>query len=86
MFSGPWSSNGSMIGAAVIDDSRKQANAGQAAPGSRRHHVGGPGMVIVGAGQAGGRAAQTLREHGYDGRIVLLGGEHGGGADAAAAA
>jgi 3-phenylpropionate/trans-cinnamate dioxygenase ferredoxin reductase subunit len=33
------------------------------------------GMVIVGAGQAGGRAALTLREQGYDGRIVLLGGE-----------
>ena len=34
-----------------------------------------PGMVIVGAGQAGGRAALTLREQGYDGRIVLLGAE-----------
>jgi 3-phenylpropionate/trans-cinnamate dioxygenase ferredoxin reductase subunit len=33
------------------------------------------GMVIVGAGQAGGRAALTLREEGYDGRIVLLGAE-----------
>jgi 3-phenylpropionate/trans-cinnamate dioxygenase ferredoxin reductase subunit len=33
------------------------------------------GMVIVGAGQAGGRAALTLRELGYDGRIVLLGAE-----------
>ena len=32
-----------------------------------------PGMVIVGAGQAGGRAALTLRDLGYDGRIVLLG-------------
>jgi 3-phenylpropionate/trans-cinnamate dioxygenase ferredoxin reductase component len=32
-------------------------------------------MVIVGAGQAGGRAALTLREQGYDGRIVLLGSE-----------
>lgn len=32
-------------------------------------------MVIVGAGQAGGRAALTLREHGYDGRIVLIGNE-----------
>jgi 3-phenylpropionate/trans-cinnamate dioxygenase ferredoxin reductase subunit len=33
------------------------------------------GMVIVGAGQAGGRAALTLRELGYDGGIVLLGAE-----------
>ncbi len=32
-------------------------------------------MVIVGAGQAGGRAALTLRERGFDGRIVLLGAE-----------
>jgi 3-phenylpropionate/trans-cinnamate dioxygenase ferredoxin reductase subunit len=32
-------------------------------------------MVIVGAGQAGGRAALTLRDQGYDGRIVLLGAE-----------
>ena len=35
----------------------------------------GPGMVIIGAGQAGGRAALTLRAQGYDGRIVLLGAE-----------
>jgi 3-phenylpropionate/trans-cinnamate dioxygenase ferredoxin reductase subunit len=33
------------------------------------------GMATVGAGQAGGRAALTLRERGYDGRIVLLGAE-----------
>jgi 3-phenylpropionate/trans-cinnamate dioxygenase ferredoxin reductase component len=32
-------------------------------------------MLIVGAGQAGGRAALTLREQGYDGRIVLVGAE-----------
>jgi 3-phenylpropionate/trans-cinnamate dioxygenase ferredoxin reductase subunit len=32
-------------------------------------------MVIVGAGQAGGRAALTLREQGHDGRVVLLGAE-----------
>ena len=37
--------------------------------------MGDPGMVIVGAGQAGGRAALTLRDLGYDGRIVLLGAE-----------
>ena len=34
-----------------------------------------PAMVIVGAGQSGGRAALTLRASGYDGRIVLLGAE-----------
>lgn len=34
-------------------------------------------MVIVGAGQAGGRAALTLRELGYTGRIVLIGAEPG---------
>ena len=37
--------------------------------------MGEPAMVIVGAGQAGGRAALTLRGLGYDDRIVLLGAE-----------
>jgi 3-phenylpropionate/trans-cinnamate dioxygenase ferredoxin reductase subunit len=32
-------------------------------------------MIIVGAGQAGGRAALTLREQGYGGRLLLLGAE-----------
>ena len=32
-------------------------------------------FVIVGAGLAGAKAAQTLREDGYDGRLVLLGDE-----------
>jgi 3-phenylpropionate/trans-cinnamate dioxygenase ferredoxin reductase subunit len=32
-------------------------------------------ILIVGAGQAGGRAAQTLRAQGFDGRIVLIGDE-----------
>jgi 3-phenylpropionate/trans-cinnamate dioxygenase ferredoxin reductase component len=32
-------------------------------------------MIIVGAGQAGGRAALTLREAGHSGTIVLLGSE-----------
>lgn len=32
-------------------------------------------MAIVGAGHAGGRAAQMLREHGWRGRIVLIGAE-----------
>jgi 3-phenylpropionate/trans-cinnamate dioxygenase ferredoxin reductase subunit len=34
-----------------------------------------PGMVIVGAGLAGGRAAQTLREEGYKGPVTLVGAE-----------
>jgi len=34
-----------------------------------------PTFVIVGAGMAGGKAAETLREEGFDGRIVLLGAE-----------
>ena len=33
------------------------------------------GMVIIGAGEAGARAAQALREHGYEGSITLLGDE-----------
>jgi len=32
-------------------------------------------IVIVGAGLAGAKAAQTLRDEGYDGRIVLVGDE-----------
>jgi len=32
-------------------------------------------FVIVGAGMAGGKAVETLREEGFDGRIVLLGTE-----------
>jgi 3-phenylpropionate/trans-cinnamate dioxygenase ferredoxin reductase subunit len=32
-------------------------------------------FVIVGAGMAGGKAAETLREEGFDGGIVLLGAE-----------
>jgi 3-phenylpropionate/trans-cinnamate dioxygenase ferredoxin reductase subunit len=32
-------------------------------------------VVVVGAGVAGQRAAETLRAHGYDGRIVLVGAE-----------
>jgi 3-phenylpropionate/trans-cinnamate dioxygenase ferredoxin reductase subunit len=31
--------------------------------------------VIIGAGLAGGKAAETLREQGFDGRVVLLGSE-----------
>src|SRR4051794_16620295 len=33
------------------------------------------GVVIVGAGLAGAKAAQTLREEGFDGRITLVGAE-----------
>ena len=32
-------------------------------------------IVIVGAGECGTRAAFTLREEGWDGRIVLIGTE-----------
>ncbi|SAK56316.1 FAD-dependent pyridine nucleotide-disulfide oxidoreductase [Caballeronia fortuita] len=32
-------------------------------------------VLIIGAGQAGARAAQALRTHGYEGRIVLAGDE-----------
>ena len=32
-------------------------------------------MVIVGAGLAGAKAAEALREEGYDGRVVLIGAE-----------
>jgi 3-phenylpropionate/trans-cinnamate dioxygenase ferredoxin reductase subunit len=34
-----------------------------------------PTFVIVGAGMAGAKAAETLREEGFDGRIVMLGTE-----------
>lgn len=35
----------------------------------------GRGMVIVGAGECGGRAALTLRDLGYDGPVTLIGDE-----------
>jgi 3-phenylpropionate/trans-cinnamate dioxygenase ferredoxin reductase component len=34
-----------------------------------------PTFVIAGAGMAGGKAVETLREEGFDGRVVLLGAE-----------
>lgn len=34
-----------------------------------------PTFVIVGAGMAGGKAVEALREEGFDGRVVLLGSE-----------
>jgi 3-phenylpropionate/trans-cinnamate dioxygenase ferredoxin reductase component len=39
--------------------------------------VSAPGVVIVGAGQAGFQAAASLRKEGYDRRITLLGDEPG---------
>ena len=33
-------------------------------------------FVIVGASLAGAKAAETLREEGFDGRVVLIGAEH----------
>ena len=38
-------------------------------------HNESPGVVIVGAGHAGGRCALALRKEGYTGRIVLVGDE-----------
>jgi 3-phenylpropionate/trans-cinnamate dioxygenase ferredoxin reductase subunit len=35
-----------------------------------------PTFVIIGAGMCGGAAVQTLRDEGFDGRIVLIGDEH----------
>jgi 3-phenylpropionate/trans-cinnamate dioxygenase ferredoxin reductase subunit len=32
-------------------------------------------FVIVGAGLAGAKAAETLRDEGFDGRLVLVGAE-----------
>ncbi|MFP5515350.1 MAG: FAD-dependent oxidoreductase, partial [Alphaproteobacteria bacterium] len=32
-------------------------------------------IVIVGAGQAGGTAAATLRQYGFKGKVVLIGDE-----------
>jgi len=32
-------------------------------------------FVIVGAGHAGGRAAQAMRQHGFEGRVILIGEE-----------
>ena len=34
-----------------------------------------PGMVVIGAGECGGRAALALRENGYDGVVTLVGEE-----------
>ena len=34
-----------------------------------------PGMLIVGAGECGTRAALALREAGYDGAVTLIGAE-----------
>jgi 3-phenylpropionate/trans-cinnamate dioxygenase ferredoxin reductase component len=36
-----------------------------------------PGMVIIGAGECGVRAAFTLRERGYTGSVTLIGDEAG---------
>jgi len=35
-----------------------------------------PGMVIIGAGEAGARAALALREHGWEGKVTLIGEEN----------
>ena len=41
----------------------------------RRDRTASTTIVIVGAGQAGVRAAFALREHGFDGRVILIGNE-----------
>ncbi|WP_248766982.1 FAD-dependent oxidoreductase [Pseudomonas sp. MWU12-2345] len=38
-------------------------------------NIGNAPLVIVGAGHAGGRAALTLRDEGYSGRLILIGDE-----------
>src|SRR5688572_10108806 len=51
---------------------------GRQSPGPdrlRRIFVENGGMVIVGAGECGARAALTLREQGWDGKIALIGEE-----------
>src|SRR5262245_3174907 len=55
---------------------------GAAAPVCRQRRWGTPTItmaddpfVIVGASLAGAKAAQTLREEGFDGRVVLIGAE-----------
>ena len=35
-----------------------------------------PSYVIAGASLAGAKAAETLRDEGFDGDIVLIGAEH----------
>ena len=44
-------------------------------PGGRLVEVAPELIGIVGAGPAGGRAAGSLRERGFEGRLVLLGDE-----------
>src|SRR5205807_8701321 len=34
-----------------------------------------PSYLILGAGQAGGRAAETLRAEGFEGRVIVVGAE-----------
>ncbi|HEX9945018.1 MAG TPA: FAD-dependent oxidoreductase [Thermoanaerobaculia bacterium] len=45
-------------------------------PAPRREAAGPDPVVIVGAGAAGGVAAETLRKEGYGGRIILIGPEN----------
>src|SRR5580704_4439796 len=41
----------------------------------RPSHAAERAMVIIGAGQSGGRAAETLRREGWRGAVVLFGSE-----------
>src|SRR5260370_31040602 len=44
-------------------------------PGEERSVAGQPAYVIVGASLAGAKAAETLRQEGFDGAVVLIGTE-----------
>src|SRR5260370_15573458 len=47
-------------------------------PGEERSVAGQPAYVIVGASLAGAKAAETLRQEGFDGGVVLIGTEEEG--------
>ncbi len=75
---GPRSPRGWESGAEVDEDRPSAARRG---PGRAPTDPGGPvttprNIVIVGGGLAGAKAAEALRDEGYDGRLVLLGEEH----------
>ena len=50
-------------------------SANRGGSGARATMSGGQTIIVVGAGQAGGRGAQAMRQAGFSGRVVLLGDE-----------
>jgi hypothetical protein len=60
----------------AIADDGLQGGKGTAKAAEGEDMAANTGFVIVGAGQAGAKAAQTLREEGFDGPIVLFGEEN----------